>query len=307
MARKGGTPNGLIAGLVMLVVVAAVGAFFWMQSRKAAEAPPPPPPTLPEGRLQVLSSGVTEVRYLALDESRQDETGAVATVLVVSKSPTGADRKYALLRRNAVINCAARRTHDETAAYFDAYGRLVHSETINTGRMGRPMEPGEVEGDAVCGRRASGHIVQGWRVAQRQTQAPPEGLLARAEANPGDVHAWAWLCSASARGHTRDGGIAACDRALELQPDLADVRIDRGYFLMMQGREPAAEADFRAILEKDPKNAFALYGRSLIAALAGQEGASRALRTQAFALDAKVSDWAESNYGLRIGAQYRAP
>jgi hypothetical protein len=265
------------------------------------EGPAPPPP-LPEGRVQMLSSGVTETRFLSLDDLNKGDGAVQATVLLIGAGPTSIDRKYAMVLKRETIDCAGGRTTEETAAYYDAAGKLLHQEEINTGRMGRPMEPGEAEGTAACGK-ASGRVFTGWRAAQREVQSPPPALKASADAK--DFHAQAWLCSATLRGRLTPPQPEACDRAVALNGDEPDVRLDHGYMSLVSSNLAGAKADFDAVLAKHPDNAAALFGRSLIPAIRGNPAAGRPDREKALGIDPKVSQWVEATYKVQVADAYR--
>ncbi|MCR5880640.1 hypothetical protein [Phenylobacterium sp. J367] len=268
------------------------------------QAPEPEaPPPLPEGRVQLIASGVTESRFLALDDLKAADGLAQATVLIVGATGTSIGKTYAMALKRETIDCAAGRTTAETQAYYDATGKLMHQEVINTGRMGRPLEPAEVEANVACGTASAGRVFRGWRSAQREVQAPPEAV--KASAAQDDVNIQAWLCAATVRGRLKPPQPEACDRAVALAPSDPNLRLDHGYVSLVSNELATAKADFDAVIATDPDNAAAYFGRSLIPAIRGAPSAGAADLAKARALDPKVSQAVEATYKVQVGDAYR--
>ncbi|HEY8617643.1 hypothetical protein [Phenylobacterium sp.] len=287
--------------LAALAVVTALAAGLAGCGEQAAEAEAPPP--LPTGRVQLLASGVSESRFLALDDLKTGDGAAQATVLLIGSTATGLDGKSAMVLKRETIDCAAGRTTAETAAYYDAAGKLLRQETINTGRMGRPMEPSEVEAGAACGKASQGRVFAGWQVAQREVQSPPDAV--KASTATGDFHTQAWLCAATLRGRLNPAQPEACDRAVALNGDDLAVRLDHGFMSLVSNRLDEARTDFDAAIAKDPRNAAAFFGRSLIPAIRGNPAAGRPDRDKALSIDPKVSQWVEATYKVQVADGYR--
>lgn len=261
------------------------------------------PPSLPAGRLQMVSSGVTESRFVGLDDQRKGEGVVQATVLLMGSTPTSVAGKYALVAKREIIDCGANRTTEEVVSDFDAAGKPAGSETINTGRMGRPMEASETEGPAACGQGPKGGmVVTGWKAAQRAMQAPPETFAKTADAKSFDDQAW--LCAATVRARLSKPDPDACDRALALKPDDPDLLMDHGYKSLVTQKIPAATADFSKIIAGRPDSAGALFGRSLAAVLGGNKAAGKADHDKALQLDPKVAAWAQATYKVYITDPY---
>ncbi|HVI30808.1 hypothetical protein [Phenylobacterium sp.] len=263
------------------------------------EAPPPPP----QGRVQLVASGVSESRFLALDDLKAGDGAAQATVLILGASPTSVNKTYALAVKRETIDCEIGRTTAETAAYHDAAGKLMHQEVINTGRRGRPLEPTEVEANVACGAAKGGRVFAGWRSAQREVQSPPDAVKTSADA--ADFHTQAWKCAATVRGRLRPPQPESCDRAVALDGADLNVRLDHGYLALVTDDLAGAKADFDAVTAADPKNAAAFFGRSLIPAIRGNPAGGRADREAALALDPKISQWVEATYKVQVGDAYR--
>jgi tetratricopeptide (TPR) repeat protein len=262
---------------------------------------------LPTGQLQPLSSTTKDSRYLVLDSIARNGEAVRATVLVVGRTGVEIDRKYALLSRRETIDCANKAILDEIGGFHDATGKLVETKILSS-RIGRQADSSDFEVTVACDVAAvgKGRIVAGWKAAQREAQVPPEGLAAAAEADPKNAEAWAWLCASGARGRWRPQTPRDCDKAVELAPDSAATRLDRGFLRLSLGHRGDAEADFKAVLDKDPANAAALLGRSLVAAMRGDTAASQADRRRALELDPKIPDWVEASYGFLIDPRYRS-
>ena len=285
-----------------LPLLATAAALLSGCGEKPAPAPAAPP-ALPQGRLQMVGSGVTEARFLGLDDLQKGDGAVRATVLLVGATPTSAGGKYAMVVKREVIDCAGARTTDERAAYYDVTGKLVGSDVINTGRMGRPMEASETEAAAACGAAAKGTAATGWKAAQRAYQSPPEGYGKAADRK--DFDAQAWLCTATVRGRLNPPDVAACDRAVALKPDDVPIRLDHGYMSLVTNDTAGARADFDRVLAANPDNAPALLGRSLVAALRNQTAAGKPDHDRAVQLDPKVVETVEATYKVSVGAAYR--
>ena len=260
-------------------------------------------PALPTGRLQLLTSGVTESRFLSLDDIRRNGTVAEVAVLLVGKTPTAIPGGVAMLATREVFDCGTRRVANEVAGKYDAYGKLIGQEQLS-GENGRPATSADAEIDAVC-NATPGSVVTGYRAAQREVQSPPDDLQAKAEAAPTDGESWAWVCAGAARGKSPTTELDPCDKAVALMPEMASVRLDRAYLRVMRQQLPGAEADFQEVLRSDPQDARALFGRSLLAAMRGDMGTSRELRGRALDGDPKVPDWVTESYGILISPEYR--
>src|ERR1700741_4518022 len=77
-----------------IAVLALGGGAFWIlgdagRAKKEAEAAAKIVPTLPNGRLQLVSSTMSEALYVSLDDLKRAEDGTVsATLLKVGKTAT---------------------------------------------------------------------------------------------------------------------------------------------------------------------------------------------------------------------------
>ncbi len=307
-ARK---PN--ILPWVVFAALAAVvvgGGAWWMSHSSApaagaasANAVPP----LPAGPQQYAGSNITEGHYL--DPAGVSRSGQVAqaNVLVVGKTATAIAHTYAMVAKHETIDCGAKTISQEMAGEYDATGKLVNNEIL-TGSVGRPAQSSDFEVPVVCEAKATPkwRAAADWRTAQREMQMPADKYETTAEAAPKDADAWAWLCRAGARGHWRKQSGQDCDHAVKLAPDAAAVRLNRAYLNVAVGKNALAVADFRDILAHDPDNAAALFGKSLVAALAGDKAGSKKDRDRALDLDPSVPDWIESNFRILISDPYRS-
>jgi len=312
MAKTSPSRNALFVFLGLGAVVAA-GLGVWIlgdvgRAKNEAEAAASDLPTLPNGRLQFVISNSTEGVWLALDEVRRTGGQVTATVLKVGRAATSIEGGGAMVSQVATVDCAAGRIFDGKVGAYDVDGKLVSAGTGYSGKRGRLVEAADYQVSVLC-KGETGRVVTGFRAAQRQSQALPEGFAARAEANPKDADGWAWLCAAAARGHWRKDAPRDCDRALELRPDDTDTRLDRAFLFFKIGRRSETAADFARVLAADPKNATAIYGRSLLTGIArgGTAGvaASKADRCAAMALDSQVPGWVARTYQIQMSQEFR--
>lgn len=312
MARKAANRTGLFVFLG-LGAVAAAGLGVWIvgdlaRAKTEAAAAARDLPTLPNGRLQFVTSNSTEATWLALDEVRRAGGQVTATVLKVGRTTTSIEGGGAMASQVATVDCAAGRIFDGKTGAYDVDGKLVSAGTGYSGKRGRLVEAADYQVPVLCGN-GTGRVVPGFRAAQRQSQALPEGFATRAEANPTDADGWAWLCAAAARGDWRAEAPRDCDRAVELRPDDADTRLDRAFLFLKIGRRSEAAADFARVLAADPKNATAIYGRSLLTGIArgGAPGAaaSKPDRCAALAIDKDVPRWVAGAYQIQMSQEFR--
>lgn len=310
MARKPNRTPLIAFGMVSVLVLAAGGA--WIAAdvgRKASEdkAVAGAVPVLPAGRLQLVSASMGEVRYLALDEIRRGPDGAVgATVLLVGPTATSLEGKVPLVVRHETIDCAGQRLFEGRIGIFDIHGKLTAATNGYSGKLGRPATPQDGEVAVACAANPTpGHVVLGARAAQRETQAMPDEVVTRAEADPKNADAWAWLCAAGARGRWRKQTPQDCAHALDLRPTDTAVRLDRGFLFLALGRRGPADADFQKVIAEEPANMTALYGYALILALNGNEAASRPARAKALAADPELPRRLELAYRFLISNPYR--
>lgn len=313
MARKrGGAPTALFVFLGLGAAV-AVGLGAWImadvsRAEKEARAAAADPPILPNGRLQFVASNSNEATWLALDDVRRTGGQVTATVLKVGRTTTSIEGGGAMASLVSTVDCAAGRILDGKRGAFDVDGKLVAAQPGFSGKRGRVIEAADYHAPVLCGN-APGRVVTGFRAAQRESQALPDGFAARAEANPSDPHGWAWLCAAAARGTWRPEAPDDCRRALDLRPDDTDARLDRAFLFLKIGRSAEAAADFARVLAADPDNAIALYGRSLLAGMrrGGISGvqAGKADRCAALAQDKDLAGWVARTYEIQMSQEFR--
>lgn len=285
------------------------GAGWWtMRDLNAKPAPQAAVavPSLPTGALDQMAFSVSDVRYLAADQTHAAGGGFDATILIVGKSPTGIARRYAMVVRREILDCKQGRIFNEMAGEYDAAGKLLNYELLS-GTAGRPVDASDQETARLCGEKPRPPLrrVTGFKAAQREVQSAPDDLFATADAHPDDAYAWAWVCASGAHGHWRDSMPADCDRAVALQPKSAATLLDRAFLKLKIGKLPGADADFGKALALDPQNATAIFGRSLVAAMRGDMAASRGYRTRALDIDSTVPDWIQATYMFQISREFR--
>lgn len=310
MAKRGGAQRmqRIVVGGVVLATVVAAGAWIAMDvaraDKEAAAIAAAPPPALPAGRLQRLESGVDGTGFVALDNLRRNGDQVSATVLTVGKTATSIKDGGALVVRQVTVDCAQGRLLEGRIANFDVEGKLTTVANGYAGKHGRPVDVGDREVPVLC-QGVKGPVAPGWQAAQRAIQQPPADYPAVAAARKTDGHAWAWLCAAGARGAWRAATPQDCDKAVRLLPDDTAARLDRAYLFLKIGRRPQSAADFAHVLAREPANPVALFGRSLLAALAGDEAASRRDRVAALDLDEAVPGWVARTYDIQMSQEYR--
>jgi hypothetical protein len=305
MARRGSAGAARVGVFVAvgLVGLAGVGAWILSDVRRAdreAAAAADIRPELPKGRLQVLSEGSDGWTYLAVDQVRRNGDQAAAPVLTVGRTSTALDGA-ALKVKRPTVDCPSRRVFDGHVGAFDVRGALLSATPGYMPKHGRPAEPADYEVAALCDG-AKGRIVSDVPTAQREAQAPPAEL---ASASADDATAAAWMCASAARGNWRAQAPDDCARAIRLRPADHAIRIDRGYMFIKTGRNGEARADFAKVLAEDLDSAPAIYGLSLLSALAGDEAASRRDRGAALDLDEDVPDWVARTYKIQMSREYR--
>lgn len=310
--KKAGANRTVLYVFLGLGAVVAAGLAFWILSdvnraETEAKAAASDPPTLPNGRLQFITSNSTEATYLSLDGLQRTGGQVTATVLKMGRTTTSIKDGGAMVSQVSTVDCEAGRIFDGKVGAYDVNGKLLAASTGYSGKRGRVVEPADYHVDTVC-KTLPGRAVTGFRAAQRESQSRPDDLPARATANPNDAHGWAWLCAAAARGHWRAEAPDDCRRALELTPDDNAARLDRAFLFMKIGRRGESAADFNRLVGADPRNAAALYGRSLLAGIGGGSSgvaAGKTDRCAAIALDKDVVGWVVRTYQISMSQEFR--
>jgi hypothetical protein len=296
-SKRGRAVSPGIVAAVMTVAATVAGLAYW-QLHRAPEKPgveaAAQAPALPAGRLILLERGVSDVRYLALDEAKPADGFASAVVLVVAKTANGLEGGAAMSVMRKRVDCSRQRVFDEALSYFDYDGRPTKTETYYSGRHGRPPAYAETQAE-----------IPGYRGAQREAQMPPEDYERLIADRSDDPAVAAWLCAAGARGRWRETTPGDCDRAVKLNPGLAEAGLDRGFLHLKLGNRQRADAAFREVLAREPANATARFGRGLLAAMGGDKAASKKLRGEALAVDADIPKAIEARYGFYISSEYR--
>jgi hypothetical protein len=297
-----------------MVLVAAVlgGGLWWLTAgggpgAGAAPEPAATPPPLPTGPLQLLSANVDDVQYLAADQVTKTGDKVQAVVLDAGKTATSISRRYAFEAKRETIDCKARTIGEEVAGYYDGSGQLVTHE-LQSGALGRPATGIDPEMPVVCGAPvAHPRSVQGWKAVQREVQTAPGDLITRAQAAPKDAELWAWVCADGVRGHWNASLPKWCDHAVALNPTSTATLLDRAFLKLTLRHIPEARADFAKAIAMDPKNAEALFGRSLATVMSGDRTGGKADRDRARGIDPKVVEWIERSYrDFQVSEPYRS-
>lgn len=133
----------------------------------------------------------------------------------------------------------------------------------------------------------------------------PTAVLANfADAHPDDAATWAQLCQQTARSWWRTQSLADCDHAVELQPNSNSVLLDRAFLNLKVGDKEKAIESYDAVIERDPKNALALYGRSLVKGQMEQIASGRRDWCKALKLDPRVEIVMRAHYNVSTGGGY---
>lgn len=310
MARRKARGDGvqLVVAIAIVTLAVAVGGYFLFREGGGDAAPAATPaPPVPQGRLQVLRLGLNEARLLGLDDIRREGGVVEASVYVLGRSAKGLEGGAAMTAQRNRFDCAAGRLFDGDVAVYDADGKLIDSKTLYSGRLGRLPTSDEVEAKTLCAGEASarGKVFTGFRAAQRELQSPPDDYETTLAARDDKADAYAWLCAAGARKRWRATTPADCDKAVSLNPDSAEARVDRAFLRLKTGKNAASRSDFNAVLARDPENAAALFGRGLLAAMDRDMAASRRDRGKALDADPGVIEWIEARYAFLISDDVR--
>lgn len=312
MAKRANTGLFVFLGLTAL---AAAGTGLWMvtdmsRAKSAQAEAAAHPPQLPAGPLQLLKEDSTAATYLARSSISRDAAGRItATVVKVGRKADSIKDGGPLVTQEATVDCAADRIFDGRTGAFSLEGKLLSAAVGYAGKRGRVVEPGDYQVPALC-RGERGRVVEDVKAALRQSQSPPADAVQHAAANPEDYQYRAWLCGAAARGAWQARAPEDCDKAVSLRPDDIDGRLDRAYLFLKIGRNGVAASDFAKVLAADPRNAVAMYGRSLMTAmrtggnLAGVS-ASKADRCAALAVDKEVAGWVARTYDIQMSQEFR--
>lgn len=309
MARQKTANRTPLIIFAVLTVLAAAGIGVWFltdtsRAKQEQATAAANPPVLPNGRLQELATSFDNSTYLDLDTVKRDGPRISANLLKVGRTATSIPGGGALMSQDSTVDCATGRVFDGQSGVYDIDGKLISAAARYASKRGRMAEPADYHVAVLCEGKA-GRVVVGFRGAQREAQDLPDGYEKVAQARPKDPDAWAWLCAAGTRDRWRDETPADCDRALSLRPDDAATRLDRAYIFLQIGRRGEAAQDFQRVLAKDPKNAAALYGRSLLTGIRSGVAASKADRCAALAIDPGVAQWAATTYRIPASHEFR--
>lgn len=297
----------VVFGALTVMTAAGVGVWFLTDTARAkAEqaSAAANPPVLPTGRLQELATSFETSTYLDLDTVERDGPRITANLLKVGRTATSLPGGGALMSQASTVDCATGRVFDGQSGVYDIDGKLISAAAGYASKRGRVAEPADYHFAVLCEGK-SGRVVSGFRGAQREAQDLPEGYEKIAQARPKDPDAWAWLCAAGTRDRWRAETPADCDRALALRPGDHATRLDRAYIFLQVGRRGEAAQDFARVLDGDPKNAAALYGRSLLTGISAGVAASKADRCAALAIDPGVAQWAATTYRIPASHEFR--
>ncbi|QUD88693.1 tetratricopeptide repeat protein [Phenylobacterium montanum] len=306
MAKKRSNSGPAIFAVAAAITLGVGGWFYWSSRASVPAQAQAAPPTLPEGRLTFAGASNIDTRYVVGDLKPGQATYQV-TALIVGKTPTSVEQRYAIGVKRELVYCADRSIAQEVIALYDQAGKFSGREDL-TGAAGRPIGGSDREAALACGHAspAAWRATTGWRAAVRKFQQPPADIDAEMKTQPQDAVLLAWRCRTIAEGSWRPDGRQVCDKAVGLTPDDASVRLDRGFLALKLGDTKAAARDFDAIVAKSPDCAPALFGRGLLEAMRGSAAASKADRGQALKLDPKTPDWIQETYQIGISPEYLA-
>jgi len=134
-----------------------------------------------------------------------------------------------------------------------------------------PAEKKAIENRSTRNPEAYEMYLQGWYSYEHHSAKNLQMAIRFAgralEIDPRYARAWALIakCQASLRlrGDVQESGLSAADRALELDPTLAEAHVARGRVLRDLGRYPEAVAEFETALRLDPDSSEARFNFGL--------------------------------------------
>lgn len=224
---------------------------------------------------------------VCLTHARTDPTTAIVEASAWSGQTSGADASYAqqclgvayamLLRWGAAERAflAARKSAGETEHFRRAQlGTMAGNAALAEERaadalvsLDRAANDAAAAGDAglramVEVDRARGQVLQGREAEAEATLAAARTLDAQSP--------FAWLLSATLARRLGKLGEAQgyIETAAALSPDYSEVGLEAGVIAMLAGRQEAAEASWRSVIELAPDSVEAASARSYLAQLA---------------------------------------
>ena len=126
----------------------------------------------------------------------------------------------------------------------------------------------------------------------RRTKLALDDYLAAVSFDPGMVAAWSSICFDRIQLNQLDVALAACDKALSLDPKHAPTFSIRAEYWEKKGKLNKAEKDYSRAIEFDPKNWFALMNRGNFYADLGRDASARRDIERAYRI---APDWASKN------------
>ena len=256
------------------------------------------------------------IRALALAIETRPDDAALPTLasagVPIAIASNEVALSYAILNRHLFMNRQDLRL--PTCLLIDANGHVVkvYRDRVDVGQMVRDAAAIDVSPEARLARAVpfhgtfySGLPLRNYLPYGRELldqgldRAAVIAFERAAQANPGASTLYR-LGTLLARSGETARARSAYERALALQPDLAEANNDLGALLAQRGDLDAAIARFRAALASTPDYPDALNNLGYALLLTGQDGEARALYEKALALQPDFPE-ALNNLGLLFG------
>ena len=243
---------------------------------------------------------------------RAAAAGVTAVPVVAASEEVG--RTYAILYRHLFMNRQALRL--PTAFLLDAEGSVVkvYRDLVDVSEVLRDVPRIEApagerltralpfEGTFHSSPGARNYLPYGQELLDQGLEAPATGAFERAAAGTPSASTLYRLGTLFVKSGQPVKARTAFERALVMQPDLAEASNDLGALLARSGDLPAAIQRFRAALSVTPEYPDALNNLGYALLQTGGEQEARALYEQALKLQPEFPE-ALNNLGLILGRQ----
>ena len=257
-----------------------IAAALFVLAQPIAAAPPMPAPSAPartvaEDRLQVC-----------LDRSRTDPASAIAEASTWAGEASGPDASYpqqclgmaytALLRWEAAEQAflAAREAAGESVRFRRAQlatmaaNAALAEERADAALTALGLAAADAEASGNAGLRAMVAVDRARALVLKGDQAGAEAALAAARTYDAQSP-FAWLLSAALA--RRQGKLGEAQTFIQtaaaLAPDYPEIGLEAGVIAMLGGREDAAAASWRSVVETAPNSGEAATARDYLAQL----------------------------------------
>ena len=268
--------------------------------------------SLSRGANALTKAGVASIAIAIEPSGNQPPISASSAGVAVVSADREVSLSYAILNRHLFMNRQALRL--PTCLLLDASGNVVkvYRDRVDVAQIVRDAavigaSPAErlsravpFQGTFYSGLPVRNYLPYGRELLDQGFEAAAVIAFERAaQANPGASTLYRLGTLLAKTGETARAR-AAFERALALQPDLAEANNDLGALLAQGGDLDAAIGRFRAALASTPEYPDALNNLGYALLLAGHDGEARALYEKALALQPDFPE-ALNNLGLLVG------